>query len=46
DNLTNTKYSSFVSLNAASFGGQEPAYYNPNPEISFYGGFSFKYLIK
>lgn len=45
DNLTNSKYSSFVSLNAVGFGGKEPAYYNPNPEISFYTGLSLKYLI-
>ncbi|MCO5248236.1 MAG: TonB-dependent receptor [Chitinophagales bacterium] len=46
DNLTNTKYSSFVALNAVGFGGNAPAYYNPNPTRNYYGGLSLKYLFK
>ena len=46
DNLTNTRYSSFVALNAVGFGGAAPAYYNPNPTRNYYGGLSLKYLFK
>lgn len=46
DNLLNEKYTSQVSLNATSFvPNVPPAYFNPAPEISYYGGFSLKYLF-
>lgn len=45
DNATNTKYSSYVVLNAISYNSNSPAYFNPSPERSFYTGISLKYLI-
>ena len=45
DNLGNTSYSSIVSLNAASFNGGQPAYFNPSPKRNGYGGFSIKYFL-
>ena len=45
DNLLNESYSSIVSLNAAGFGGNAPAYFNPSPKRNGYGGMSLKYLF-
>lgn len=45
DNLTNCKYSSFVSLNAIGYGGQQPAYFNPSPPRNYYGGLNLKYIF-
>lgn len=46
DNITNTKYSSLVALNAVGYGGNEPAYFNPSPARNFYVGLSLKYNFK
>src|SRR5690606_16232511 len=46
DNITNTKYSSLVALNAVGYGGNEPAYFNPSPGRNFYVGLSLKYNFK
>lgn len=45
ENMSNEMYSSFVALNAASYGGSQPAYFNPSPGRTFYGGLSLKYLF-
>jgi len=45
DNLLNESYSSIVSLNAAAFGGGQPAYFNPSPKRNGYGGLNLKYLF-
>ncbi|HLR24677.1 MAG TPA: TonB-dependent receptor [Fodinibius sp.] len=45
NNLLDTSYSSLVSLNAASYGGAPPAYYNPAPGRNFYSGLSIRYLF-
>jgi len=45
DNITNEKYSSIVSLNAAGFGGAQPAYYSPSPKRNSYAGLNLKYLF-
>ncbi len=46
DNITNTKYSSLVALNAVGYGGSQPAYFNPSPARNFYVGMSLKYSFK
>ncbi|NRF37292.1 TonB-dependent receptor domain-containing protein [Pedobacter foliorum] len=45
DNILNKSYSSIVSLNAASFNGSQPAYFNPSPKRNGYGGLNIKYLF-
>lgn len=45
DNLLNQQYSSFVALNAAVYGGGQPAYYNPSPDRNGYGGVTMGYLF-
>jgi iron complex outermembrane receptor protein len=45
DNISNTAYSSIVSLNAVAFGGGQPAYYNPSPKRNGYAGFAIKYFL-
>lgn len=45
DNISNTRYSSFTSLNAVGYGGNEPAYFDPAPERSMYAGIDIKYLF-
>jgi iron complex outermembrane receptor protein len=45
DNISNTAYSSIVSLNAVAYGGGQPAYYNPSPKRNGYGGFAIKYFL-
>jgi len=45
DNLLNESYSSIVSLNAAGYGGAQPAYFNPSPKRNAYGGLNLKYLF-
>ena len=45
DNILNENYSSIVSLNAAGFNGNAPAYFNPSPARNGYGGISLKYLF-
>jgi iron complex outermembrane receptor protein len=45
DNMLNAKYSSIVSLNAAGFGGAQPAYFSPSPGRNAYGGFNIKYIF-
>jgi iron complex outermembrane receptor protein len=43
NNLTNTKYASMISVNAASFGGRPPRYYYPGLPRNAYGGLSVSY---
>lgn len=43
DNLLDQHYSSFVSLNAAAFGGGQPPYFNPSPGRNAYGGIQLSY---
>ena len=45
DNLTNTRYSSYNALNAKGFNASQPAYFNPSPRITGYGGLHFKYIF-
>jgi len=45
DNLLNQRYSSFVALNAVAYGGGQPAYYNPSPTRSGYGGLTISFLF-
>jgi len=45
DNILNKNYSSIVSLNAASFNGSQPAYFNPSPRRNGYGGLNVKYIF-
>lgn len=45
NNLTNTRYSSFTSLNAIGFGEQAPAYFNPSPARDWYGGLQLKFIF-
>lgn len=45
DNLLNQRYSSFVALNAVAYGGGQPAYYNPSPTRSGYGGLNVSFLF-
>ncbi|HLR77097.1 MAG TPA: TonB-dependent receptor, partial [Balneolaceae bacterium] len=44
-NMLNEHYSSHIALNAKSFGGALPAYYNPAPGRNFYSGISVTYLF-
>jgi len=46
DNLLNQQYSSFVSLNAAGFGGGQPPFFNPSPGRNAYGGINLSYRFK
>lgn len=46
DNITDNHYSSFTELNAASYGNNSPAYFNPSPGINGYGGLKVKYNFK
>ncbi len=43
DNALNENYTSITSLNAAGFGGGQPAYFNPSPKRNGYGGLNMKY---
>lgn len=43
NNITNSYYSSLTSLNAVTYGGGSPAYFNPSPTRNGYLGFNFKY---
>ncbi|WP_084498331.1 TonB-dependent receptor domain-containing protein [Pedobacter sp. V48] len=45
DNILDKNYSSIVSLNAASFNGGQPAYFNPSPKRNGYGGLNVKYIF-
>jgi iron complex outermembrane receptor protein len=45
DNILDRSYSSIVSLNAASFNGSQPAYFNPSPKRNGYGGLNVKYIF-
>ncbi|SFB83689.1 iron complex outermembrane recepter protein [Parapedobacter composti] len=45
DNLLNQQYSAFVALNAVSYSGGQPPYYNPSPSRNGYGGINFSYLF-
>lgn len=45
DNALNENYSSITSLNAASFNGAQPAYFNPSPRLNTYGGLTIKYKL-
>lgn len=45
DNLLDQRYSSFVALNAAAYGGGQPPYYNPSPGRNAYGGLNLSYLF-
>ncbi|ATP56133.1 hypothetical protein CPT03_06475 [Pedobacter ginsengisoli] len=45
DNILDKSYSSIVSLNAASFNGGQPAYFNPSPKRNGYGGLNVKYIF-
>ena len=45
NNLTNSKYASMISVNAASFGGRPPRYYYPGLPINGYGGVSLSYFL-
>lgn len=45
NNITNQLYSSFTALNAVSYGGTAPAYYNPSPERNYYVGAKLTYFI-
>ena len=44
-NLLDESYSSNISLNAASYGGAPPAFYNPAPGRNFYSSISVSYLF-
>ena len=44
-NITDSQYSSFTALNATSYGGQPPAYFNPSPGRNWYTGLKIKYLF-
>lgn len=43
NNINNTLYSSMSALNASSYGGNAPAYFNPSPKRNGYVGMSLKY---
>lgn len=43
DNILNKNYSSIVSLNAGTYGGVQPAYFNPSPTRNGYGGLGIKH---
>lgn len=45
NNLTDTRYSSFVALNAVSYTSAPPAFYNPAPARNFYTQLSISYLF-
>lgn len=45
NNITDSHYSSMTALNAASYGGNSPAYFNPSPGINGYGGLNIKYVF-
>lgn len=45
DNILNERYSSIVSLNAVGFGGAQPAYFNPSPKRTAYGGLNLKFIF-
>ncbi len=46
NNMLDSKYSSFVSLNAKGFGpGSLPRFYNPSPRRNYYTGLSIKYIF-
>lgn len=45
DNLLDRNYSSLISLNAIGYNGAQPAYFNPSPTISGYGGLNIKYIF-
>ncbi|MHA4895585.1 TonB-dependent receptor domain-containing protein [Pedobacter sp. PWIIR3] len=45
DNILNENYSSILSLNATGFNGAQPAYYNPSPKRTGYGGLNIKYIF-
>lgn len=45
NNILDAKYSSFTSLNAVGFGGNQPAYFNPSPGINSYMGIALKYKL-
>lgn len=45
DNLTDTRYSSLISINAPSYGAASPAYFHPSPGPQFYLGLQLKYQL-
>lgn len=46
NNATDTKYASYIELNAASYyPGMLPKFYNPSPARNFYGGISLQYNL-
>ncbi|HET6528571.1 MAG TPA: TonB-dependent receptor [Balneolaceae bacterium] len=45
NNLLDEKYSSYIALNARSYGGGLPAFYNPAPGRNFYGSLSVSYAF-
>src|SRR5699024_7384090 len=45
NNFTDSHYSSFTALNAASYGGALPAYFNPSPGVNAYGGLHLQYVF-
>ncbi|WP_457289794.1 TonB-dependent receptor domain-containing protein [Pedobacter sp. UYP24] len=45
DNILDQSYSSILSINAAGFNGSQPAYFNPSPKRTGYGGLNLKYIF-
>jgi iron complex outermembrane receptor protein len=45
NNVFDEEYSSYIALNARSFGGGLPAFYNPSPGRNLYGGLVVTYTF-
>lgn len=45
NNLLDEEYSSYLALNASSYGGSPPAFYNPSPGRNIYGSVSVTYTF-
>jgi iron complex outermembrane receptor protein len=45
NNLLNESYTSRISLNASSFGGGQPPFYDPAPKRNVYGMLSFTFIF-
>ena len=45
NNLLNARYSSWINFNADA-SSNPPTFFNPSPEINFYGGATIKYNLK
>jgi iron complex outermembrane receptor protein len=45
DNITSEKYPTMVFLNLTAPQGQLAKFFNPGPKITYYGGFSLRYLF-